>query len=49
MSRLFTVSKAFGKAPKGFEKFFKTLTEELIHRSKVKPDGLWSARVMLDN
>mgnify|MGYP000175247074 FL=1 len=23
--------------------------QELIHRSKVKPDGLWSARVMLDN
>ena len=22
--------------------------QELIHRSKVKPDGLWSARVMLD-
>ena len=23
--------------------------QELIHRSKVKPDGLWSARVMIDN
>ena len=23
--------------------------QELMHRSKVKPDGLWSARVMLDN
>ena len=23
--------------------------QELIHRSKIKPDGLWSARVMLDN
>ena len=23
--------------------------QELIHRSKVKPDGLWSAREMLDN
>ena len=23
--------------------------QELIHRSKVKPDGLWSARVMMDN
>ena len=23
--------------------------QELVHRSKVKPDGLWSARVMLDN
>ena len=23
--------------------------QELIHRSKVQPDGLWSARVMLDN
>ena len=23
--------------------------QELIHRSKVKPEGLWSARVMLDN
>ena len=22
--------------------------QELIHRSKRKPDGLWSARVMLD-
>ena len=23
--------------------------QELIHRSKIKPDGLWAARVMLDN
>ena len=23
--------------------------QELIHRSKIKPDGLWGARVMLDN
>ena len=23
--------------------------QELIHRSKRKPDGLWSARVMLDD
>ena len=23
--------------------------QELIHRSKVNPDGLWSARVMMDN
>ena len=22
--------------------------QELIHRSKIKPDSLWSARVMLD-
>ena len=23
--------------------------QELIYRSKIKPDNLWSARVMLDN
>ena len=23
--------------------------QELIHRSKIKPDGLWGARVLLDN
>ena len=23
--------------------------QELVHRSKIKPDGLWSARIMLDN
>ena len=23
--------------------------QELIYRSKIKPDGLWGARVMLDN
>ena len=30
MSRLFTVTKAFGKAPNGFEKFFIILIEEWI-------------------
>ena len=23
--------------------------QELVHRSKIKQDGIWSARIMLDN